>query len=80
MYSVLKISALSEVGYLYVYTFHGKNTFPKDHHARLAIQSASDLEFIWDRHKALLQALDHYLLPMPYVVRTAEEVAFVYNE
>lgn len=79
MYPVIKVSALSGVGYLYVYTFHGKNTFPKDHHARLAIQSSSDLEFIRQRHQALIQALDYYRLPMPYAVRTAEEVAFVYN-
>jgi glycosyltransferase involved in cell wall biosynthesis len=79
MYPVIKVSALREAGYLYVYTYHGKNTFPKDHHARLAIQSSSSLEFIRQRHPTLVQALEYYRLPMPYVVRTAEEIAFVYN-
>ena len=79
MYPVIKVGALREAGYLYVYTYHGKNTFPKDHHTHLAIQSSSTLEFIRQRRQALIQALGYYRLPMPYAVRTAEEVAFVYN-
>lgn len=79
MYSAIKVSDLSGVGYLYVYTYHGKNTFPKDHHVRLAIQSSGDLAFIRQRHSALAHALGYYRLPVPYVVRTADEEAFVYN-
>jgi glycosyltransferase involved in cell wall biosynthesis len=79
MYSLVNVAALSGAGYLYVYTYHGKNTFPKDHHARLAIQSASGLEFIQGHFKDLTQALGYYRLPMPYTVRTADETVFVYN-
>ena len=50
-----------------------------DHHVRLAIQSAADLAFIEQRRAALIQALNYYRLPMPYVVRTAAEAAFTYN-
>jgi glycosyltransferase involved in cell wall biosynthesis len=79
IYSYVDVADLSSFGYLYIYTYHGKNTFSKDHHARLAIQSSSGLEFIRERRHALVQALDYYRLPMPYAVRTAQEQAFVYN-
>ena len=79
MYSRIKVIDLTGVGYLYVYTYHSQNTFPRDHHANLAIHSASPLEFIQRHYKSLTQALGYYRLPMPYVVRTADETVFVYN-
>jgi hypothetical protein len=79
MYSQIKIAALREFGFLYVYGFHGSNTFSRDHHARLAIESSSSLEFIRAQRKPLIAALHYYRLPKPYVVRTAEEEVFVYN-
>lgn len=79
MYSTIKVASMTGAGYLYVYTYHGANTFSRDHHSRLAIQSASSLEFIQSHYKPLIQALQYYRLPMPYVVRTADESVFVYN-
>jgi glycosyltransferase involved in cell wall biosynthesis len=79
MYPVIKVVDLTGVGYLYVYNYHGKNTFPKRHHARLAIQSSSDLEFIRCHYTELTQALAYYRLPIPYAVRTADDTVFVYN-
>jgi hypothetical protein len=79
MFEHIPVADLSGAGYLYVYTYHGKNTFSRDHHVRLAIQSAADLAFIEQRRAALIQALNYYRLPMPYVVRTAAEAAFIYN-
>lgn len=79
IYGEVGVAPLSGAGYLYVYTYHGGNTFPRDHHLRLAIASASDLEFIRQRQSALTAALDYYRLPMPYFVRSADAPAFVYN-
>jgi glycosyltransferase involved in cell wall biosynthesis len=79
MYPVVRIVSLSGAGYLYVYTYHGGNTFSRDHHTRLAIESSSSPERIVSRREPLVEALGYYRLPMPYVVRTREERLFVYN-
>lgn len=79
MYPVIRIVALSGAGHLYVYTYHGRNTFSRDHHVRLAIESASPSERILARRETLEQALAYYRLPMPYVVRSRDERTLVIN-
>lgn len=75
----VSIAALREHGWLYVYGYHGGNTFSYEHHRRLATQSSSPLGFLRERRPALLEALRHYRLPRPFVVRTADAEAFFYN-
>lgn len=73
------IAVLREHGWMYVYGYHGNNTFSYEHHRRLAVQSASPLGFIRAHRPALVDALRHYRLPRPFVVRTADEEAFYFN-
>lgn len=61
------IARLSGVGHLYVYRYHGGNTFPLDHH-RGQLDRAASTEFIHRRATALQRALDYYPLPRPISV------------
>ena len=58
------ITRLSGVGHLYVYRYHGSNTFPLAHH-RGHLDRAASTEFIHRRAAALQRALDYYPLPRP---------------
>ena len=42
LYRNVRISALSGMGHLFLYNFHGRNTFPKEHHFRITIRSISN--------------------------------------
>lgn len=63
------IAELSGAGYLYVYIYHGRNTFEENHHRRITGLHAHDGAALSRASETLSSALDHYSLPMPYVVR-----------
>jgi glycosyltransferase involved in cell wall biosynthesis len=58
---------LAGLGHLYVYTFHGHNTFPFDHHQEQLCRAATR-EFLTSRKQDLLHAIEYYPLPRPFTV------------
>jgi glycosyltransferase involved in cell wall biosynthesis len=76
----MKIARLSNCGYLYVYTYHGKNTYQQQHHMRLI------KEFGCLPHTAALEcdlrtAISYYSLETPYYVQMKKKkVAFPEKE
>lgn len=61
----VRVEGLGGAGYLFVYTYHGKNTFPEEHHDAHVSASWSFLE---KRMGPLMHALESFALPMPYTI------------
>jgi glycosyltransferase involved in cell wall biosynthesis len=62
-----KIARLSGQGYIYVYRYHGGNTFRAEHHRSIADLHACGPAFVQQRMAPLLSALTYYPLPEPYI-------------
>ncbi len=67
IYGRLRIAPLSGCGHLYLYTYHGRNTFAEAHHLNLA-NAAAPPAFLDSHATALAEALAYYPLPRPLVV------------
>lgn len=63
-----RIAVMLNAGYLYIYTFHGKNTFSRRHHTALVRVLGIDTESIMARYDMLSTALMHYRMPAPLKV------------
>ncbi|MCP4262042.1 MAG: glycosyltransferase family 2 protein [Planctomycetes bacterium] len=69
IFGKLQIAALRGQGHLYIYSYHGSNTFSEDHHRLIPHFHACDLDFIRERVQDLKKALTYYPLPLPYSFR-----------
>lgn len=79
LYGSIPVAALRGVGYLYLYRYHGRNTFSRDHHSSLrAERSRSNAQLLMDVNK-LQEAIRHYPIPLPCSVVGREGSAFVLN-
>ncbi len=73
------VAALHGVGELYLYRYHGRNTFPREHHYRLcACRSRSNAQLLEDAAR-LQKAIRYYPIPRPCSVVGREGPAFVLN-
>lgn len=61
---------LGGLGHLYVYTYHGGNTFPFEHH-RGQLSRVASPDFVRERRPALEAALAWYPLPRPFTLGDA---------
>jgi hypothetical protein len=61
---------LGGLGHLYVYTYHGGNTFPFEHH-RGQLSRVASPDFVRERRSALEAALAWYPLPRPFTLGDA---------
>ncbi len=77
LYGQVKIARLRDAGHLYIYTYHGSNTYSGDHHRAL---NSIAVPLDGPKEMALRAALPAYPLPMPYTVKgPAGQAQFVYN-
>jgi hypothetical protein len=75
----LRPVSLSGRGYLYVYRYHGRNVYGREHH-QILTRLAMEPDFIRSRMHELRRALAALPLPMPYTVRGRNgELVFLYN-
>ncbi len=72
LYANVPIIRLGGLGYLYLYTYHGLNTFPFEHHNGQLSRTAPP-DFLTARKPDLLRALDYYPLPRPFTVYSVKE-------
>jgi glycosyltransferase involved in cell wall biosynthesis len=79
LYDVIPVAALRDAGYLYLYTFHGRNTFSEEHHRALS-RTCKPLDFVREKEQQVRQALRHFAAPRPLTVFGGGEVAYVVNE
>lgn len=73
------VQHLAGFGHLYLYTFHGRNVFSADHHARMRIRSLPRADLAV-REPLIRQAVAAYRLPPPVTVAGCDGVAFVLAE
>ena len=79
IYQTVGVVAAKDLGYLYLYTYHGRNTFDKEHHYRMSIFSRSVFEL--EREQAVIRsAMAHYPVPKPYLVVGRDGPAFFLND
>lgn len=69
------VAALEDHGHLYLYAYHGRNTFEKAHHTRLAsvCRTVSELQ---ERTQLIRDAMAHYPVAKPYLVLGRDGPAF----
>ena len=69
------VASLRGEGHLYLYTYHGRNTFDREHHHRMGMFSRSVAEL--QVHRAVItEAMSHYPVPRPYLVVGRDGPAF----
>ncbi len=71
----IPIAELSGMGHLYLYQWHGGNTFPKEHHYRMA-QCGAPRAFLEERAAQIRDALDYYEIARPAVVAGPDGPSF----
>lgn len=67
------------LGYLYLYNYHGRNTFNREHHYRMSLfsRSAGELE----RAKGVIrEAMAHYPVAKPYLVVGRDGPAYMLDD
>ena len=69
------VAPLLGMGHLYLYTYHGQNTFSKEHHHRLRLFSLSSGE-LCKRASVIQRAVAHYRVPKPLRVLGCDGPAF----
>jgi glycosyltransferase involved in cell wall biosynthesis len=67
LYRSVPIARLSQQGHLYLYQFHGRNTFSKEHHYHIATCSATN-EVVQARADTIREAARYYEIPKPIMV------------
>jgi len=70
------VKPLRGKGHLYLYRYHGRNTFSRDHHYNLSGFRCTKEELL-HRHELLRDAAHFYALPSPCYVMAREGPAFV---
>jgi glycosyltransferase involved in cell wall biosynthesis len=71
-----KVTVLSGAGHLYLYTYHGGNTFPELHHRRISMVCLS-IAALRERESILREVVRSYPLPRPITIVGAEGVAYI---
>lgn len=78
LYDSVPVIPFTGMGYLYLYTYHGRNTFSKEHHYRLSQFSPTAVE-LHQRAEKIRQAVTHYPIQKPVVVVGRDRPAFALN-
>ena len=77
VYGDMPVTALGGVGHLYLYRYHGRNTFSREHHSKLrAERSRSNQQLLLDAD-LLQEAIRCYPIARPCSVVGREGLAFV---
>ena len=72
------VTTMSGAGHLYVYSYHGRNTFPEAHHRA---HNGASAAFLRDRLAAAHTSAVHYPLPRPFTfVGPSDEALFVVHD
>jgi glycosyltransferase involved in cell wall biosynthesis len=75
LYNQAPIAQLRGMGYLYLYQFHGRNTFPKEHHYRMS-NYATPATFLEEKANVIRSAAAHYPIPRPITVMGRDRPAY----
>jgi glycosyltransferase involved in cell wall biosynthesis len=77
--NTVAVSGAHDLGYLYLYTYHGRNTFDSAHHNHLSTfgRSIADLQV---KLPTIRAAMAHYPIAKPYVLMGREGTGFVLDD
>jgi glycosyltransferase involved in cell wall biosynthesis len=78
IHATVPVDALSGAGHLYLYQYHGKNTFSRDHHLRLS-SFRMPSAFVHAKAEVLLEAVGHFPVARPVIVVGREGPVFAVN-
>lgn len=74
------VTPLSGAGMLYVYCYHGSNTYDHEHHKNIIASRSCSVEFAMKRIDIVKKALAAYRLPRPFPVTVQDDkVLFIHN-
>jgi glycosyltransferase involved in cell wall biosynthesis len=73
------VSAAKDLGHLYLYTYHGLNTFSQDHHHRMAMFGRSFFD-IQANLRTIRAAMAHYPVAKPYTVVGRDGPGYVLDD
>jgi hypothetical protein len=76
LYATVPVASLIGHGYLYLYTYHGRNTFSKEHHHHLSTYSRTAADMLGEVDR-IREALSHYPIEKPVVVGGRDGPSFV---
>ncbi|HYH82369.1 MAG TPA: glycosyltransferase [Longimicrobium sp.] len=76
LHARVPVAHLAGMGWLFLYTWHGRNTFPREHHLRMASFTAPTA-WLLDREDEIRRALAFYPVSRPLAVIGREGPAFV---
>jgi glycosyltransferase involved in cell wall biosynthesis len=74
----MSVANLTGAGYLYLYQYHGRNTFSREHHYRLSNCCAS-IAYLNENADKLREAVRHYPIAKPCFVIGRDGPAFAMN-
>lgn len=75
LYESVPVAEFSHHGYLYLYHYHGRNTYSREHHYRLSNCRTTNA-WLAQRAEKLREALSCYDIPRPILVTGREGLAF----
>jgi glycosyltransferase involved in cell wall biosynthesis len=75
LYRNVAVTSLSGMGHLYLYDFHGRNTFSQEHHYRITSCSAPN-DVIQAHADKIREAVRYYPIPKPVVTYGAGGAVF----
>jgi glycosyltransferase involved in cell wall biosynthesis len=75
IHAAVPVAALSGAGHLYLYQYHGKNTFSREHHLHLA-SFRMPSSFVQSKADVLREAVGHYPVARPVVIVGREGPVF----
>ena len=73
------LAGLSGEGPIYLYQFHGSNTFSKNHHMNIAMVRSASEETMQQQLPSIYKALEEYILPFPLGICSAKQQIAVYE-
>ena len=79
LYASVSVAALCHSGYLYLYRYHGRNTFSGEHHLALSGLRRTPNAWLHQNESKLREVLNYYNLARPLVVVGQEGPAFAVN-
>ncbi len=78
LYEAVPLALLSKFGYLYLYQYHGRNTYSREHHEKLS-KCRSPNSWLNENEGKLRAALTYYNIPSPTVVSGRDGPAFTFG-
>ncbi len=78
VYGAVPVAHLGGAGHLYLYQFHGRNTFPREHHYHMSSCRTTNAQ-LQENADRLREAVRHYPIARPCFVVGREGPAFALN-